>query len=363
MKKIALLLILVSGIILIDACKKVETDPKLDMNKAVKSMITEPTEGGNYILLEENDTVEVSFTWTTASYFPEDLAIPFYLLQMVEADSAYDGAKELISTTATIYTTTVKSLNKTLLGMGLEAGESTEMKFRVTSSLKSYDDGKTIASTLLDSDVVTASFTPYESFVPPPEGPDSLWVPGDYQGWNPGGAPNVFSPDQDGKYSGYIYFLPGGSFEFKFTAAPDWDHTNFGNGGDGILDPDAGAGNLLIPGTGNYWLTADTVALTWTNELRDFALVGTFNGWGDQPDAPLTWDEVHWMWTVTMDFEAGAEIKWRANSDWAVNLGINDPDDGLLKQDGGNIIVPAGGNYTINLYLYEPVPRYEIIAN
>ena len=93
MKKIALLLILVSGIILIDACKKVETDPKLDMSKAVNPMITEPTEGGNYILLEENDTVEINLTWLSASYFPEDLAIPFYLLQMVEADSTYDGAK------------------------------------------------------------------------------------------------------------------------------------------------------------------------------------------------------------------------------------------------------------------------------
>ena len=362
MKKIALLLILVSGIILIDACKKVETDPKLDMNKAVKSMITEPTEGGNYILLEDNDTVEINFTWTASSYFPEDLAIPFYLLQMVEADSVYDGAKDLISTTATNYTTTVKSLNNTLLGMGLKAGESTEMKFRVTSSLKSYDDGKTIASTLLDSDVVTASFTPYEAYIPPPpEGPDSLWVPGDYQGWAPDAAPNVFSAEHNGIYQGYVYYPTGGTFEFKFTSAPDWEHTNFGTGGEGLLDPVGG--NLTIPGTGNYWLTADTVGLTWTNELRDFALVGSFNGWGDQPDAPLIWDEANWMWTITIDFPAATEFKWRANSDWAVNLGINDPDDGLLKQEGGNIVVPAAGNYTINLYLYEPVPRYELIAN
>ena len=361
MKKIALLLILVSGIILIDACKKVETDPNLDMSKAVKSIITEPTEGGNYILLEENDTVEINFTWTAASYFPEDLALPFYVLQMVEADSSYDGAKKLISTTATVYTTTVNSLNNTLLGLGLKPDESTEMKFRVNSSLHSYDDGKVIEGTLLESDVVTASFTPYESTVPPPEGPDTLWVPGDYQGWNPGGAPNVYSHEHNGIYTGYIFYPEGGSFEFKFTSAPDWDHTNFGNGGDGILDTDSNAGNLIVPGTGNYWLTADTVGLTWGYELQNYALIGTFNDWDG--DEPLTWDDGNQMWTVTMDFDAAAEFKWRANSAWDYNFGINDPDDGKVIQGGGNIVISAAGNYTVNLYLNEAFPRYELIAN
>jgi len=69
------------------------------------------------------------------------------------------------------------------------------------------------------------------------------------------------------------------------------------------------------------------------------------------------------MWTTTIDFEAGTEFKWRANADWAVNLGIKDPDNGTLEQNGLNIVVQDAGNYTINLYLYESVPRYEIIKN
>ena len=159
-------------------------------------------------------------------------------------------------------------------------------------------------------------------------------------------------------------WITNGTFEFKFTSAPDWDHTNFGPGSEeGILDPEAGFVNLSVPGPGNFFLTADTIGLTWTNEVRNFALVGTFNDWGGSPDAELSWDEENWRWTITIDFDAGTEFKWRANSDWIVNLGPNDPDDGSLVQDGGNVIIGNGGSYTINLYLYEVVPRYEIFEN
>jgi len=360
MKHITFLLIMITGIFFFSSCEKEETDPKLDMGQAVKPAITSPGDGDDYVLLEENAADEMNFTWLAAKYVPENVANPSYFLQMAQADSAFDTGKQIISTTETTYTTTVGSFNAVLLQLGYDPGVPVSMKFKLSSLLKSYDDGKVIPGTLLESDVVTAAFTPYEPATPPPTGPDSLWVPGDYQGWNPAAAPNVFSPDHDGKYAGYIYFPPGGTFEFKFTTAPDWAHTNFGNAGEGTLDTDPGAGNLLVPGEGTYYLMIDTLALTWTYELRNFALIGSFNEWA--ADEPLTWDDAHWAWTITKDFDAGTEFKWRANADWTYNFGDNEG-DGLLEQDGANIILENTGNYTINLYLYEPTPRYEIIQN
>jgi hypothetical protein len=215
-------------------------------------------------------------------------------------------------------------------------------------------------STIMESDVVSVHYTPYEPPTPPPTGPDSLWVPGDYQGWNPAAAPNVFSQEHDGIYNGYIYFPPGGTFEFKFTSAPDWGHTNFGNGGDGVLDTDPGAGNLTVPGEGTYYMTVDTLALTWEYAVRNFALIGSFNEWAG--DEPMTWDEANWAWTITRSFPAATEFKWRANGEWTYNLGDNGA-DGTLEQDGANIVIENAGTYTINLYLYQPVPTYEIIEN
>jgi len=63
-----------------------------------------------------------------------------------------------------------------------------------------------------------------------------------------------------------------------------------------------------------------------------------------------------------MTFAAGDEFKWRANGDWALNLGnATDPPDGTLSQDGSNIVIDADGTYTVNLILSESVPRYELI--
>jgi hypothetical protein len=358
MKNIAILLFVVSAVWIASSCKKEAKDPVLDMNSTKSAIITQPVDESITLLEDQADSL-ITFTWIAADYNQSNVEAIKYLLQMDTAGGGFSIPMELVSTADLSYSITVEVMNSRLKSIGFPAGISNSVEFRVVSFLNN-----TTEFTNATSEIVSNTFTPYESLSPPPAGPDSLWVPGDYQGWDPASSYNVFSPDQDGKYSGYVYFPPGGTFEFKFTSAPDWDHTNFGpGGGEGILDPGAGFVNLSVPAEGNYFLTADTIGLTWTHELRNFMLVGTFNDWGGSPDAELTWDDANKMWTVTIDLDAAAEFKWRANADWAVNLGIKDPDNGTLEQDGLNIIVENAGNYTINLYLYELVPRYEMIEN
>ncbi len=122
------------------ACKKVETDPKLDMSLATNPVITSPADGSSYILTEETAEDMISFTWSAATYNLTDLAATTYLLQMITADSSFDNGLELISTTDLAYSTSVTSLNATLLNMGYEGGTEALIDFRVTSSLKSYCD-------------------------------------------------------------------------------------------------------------------------------------------------------------------------------------------------------------------------------
>lgn len=366
MKKITSIFILIVGILAMNACQKAETDPKLDMTMAVSPTISQPTNGASFVLLEADEMEDITFSWTKASYFPDNLALPSYSVEFVYPDPENEGntlKKEWISTTETSFTTTVLELNAGLLKLGFVPEQATEVIMTVRSVLKSYDDGKSIAGTELVNGSVTVSFTTYNTSGPIEYA--KLWVPGDYQGWAPDKAPNVYSVEDDGVYSGYVYFpAESASFQFKFASQPNWDGPNYGAGATaGTLDTDAGAGNLEVAGAGTYYLVCNTNDLTWTNELRDFALVGTMTSWGDQPDLPLTWNAENSSWTITLSFDAGAEFKWRANSSWDFNYGLNDPDNNLLVKDGANVVVANAGSYTVNLFLYEAFPRYELIAN
>ena len=80
-----------------------------------------------------------------------------------------------------------------------------------------------------------------------------LYVPGAYQDWKPATAPRIASvPDSDKRFEGYVFFAGTGEQPFKFTNAPDWVHTNYGNGGGGTFNIDGKAGGLSVPSGGYY---------------------------------------------------------------------------------------------------------------
>lgn len=114
-------------------------------------------------------------------------------------------------------------------------------------------------------DAVTETYT----FTVNPAGQvPQLWVPGGYQSptaWDPASAPTLEDADEDGVFTGTIEFpASASSFEFKFTSQPDWDGTNYGDGGSpGTLSTDGGAGNLSVTGAGTYTFTVDINNLTW----------------------------------------------------------------------------------------------------
>ncbi|PID93198.1 MAG: hypothetical protein CSA95_08615 [Bacteroidetes bacterium] len=99
--------------------------------------------------------------------------------------------------------------------------------------------------------------------------PAKLWLPGSYQGWDPGAAPTIVDPENDGTYSGVVDITGEGTILFKFTSQPNWDGTNYGAGETaGTLSADGAAGNLELPEGGSYLFTVDTNALTWTFEKQ-----------------------------------------------------------------------------------------------
>lgn len=188
-----------------------------------------------------------------------------------------------------------------------------------------------------------------------------LYVPGEYQGWDPGTAPVIAEVTGRPKmYEGYYYMPGSGPKYFKFTNARDWNHINYGDGGNGSFSTDGAAGGLFVPDGGYYELTANLNTLKWTATKTTWSIIGdaTPSGWGT--DTQMTYDLANQVWKVTCNMTAGGSFKFRANNAWVIDFGL-DTNGKLVYADNpflgytpglNNLTVPANGNYTITLDLH-----------
>jgi len=356
MKKITFLFMtMIAMVVFISSCEKKEADPIFDMNKTKAPAISEPAGGASYVLTQDSvGAVMATFKWSATSYNLTDLGSPIYSLQIDRADSSFKNARELTSTSETSFSLTVGAMNSRLLSLGFEPDVEGEVEVRLMSFLASNAGVSTIYSS-----PVKFSVTAYSGVVDVPK----LWVPGAYQGWNPALAPVIYDFDNDGIFTGYLYFPEdASSFEFKFTSHPNWENTNYGQGAaPGQLDTDPGAGNLMVPGPGGYQVIVNTNTLTWSYTAQSWGVIGQWLNWAE--DIDMLWDAANQQLYVTVENIPAASnqrFKFRANDAWTVNLGAKDPDDGTLVQGGADIFIIDGGTITFYLRFTTPEPTYEI---
>jgi len=131
---------------------------------------------------------------------------------------------------------------------------------------------------------------------------------------------------------------------YKFRANDDWA-INYGlNEGDATLSQDGS--NMSNDVEADYDITLDlSTPNTYTFMANRWGLIGDATPGGWDTDTDMTWDATNKVFTATLDLTA-ASFKFRANDDWAINLG---GDLGALTQDGGNFSIAEAGNYTITL--------------
>jgi hypothetical protein len=206
------------------------------------------------------------------------------------------------------------------------------------------------------SNAVAFNITPYKVFVA-----NILYVPGAYQGWDPTTAPVIAEATGRPKmYEGYYYMPGSGEQDFKYTDAPDWDHTNYGDGGNGTFSTDGAAAGLHVADGGYYECTADLNTNTWTATKTTWGIIGDATPGGWDTDTQLTYDEANQVWKVTADMLAGGSFKFRANNAWVIDFGVDASgnlvyaDNAFFGYTGGlnNLTVPSDGNYTITLDLH-----------
>lgn len=291
-----------------------------------------------------SDTVQ-AFSWTRSDYGFS--AAVKYTLQIAKAGTNFAAPKEISMGNQIVQKYTGADLNQMALILGLAPGSAGQLDARVKSSISD-------SIPAVYSNRITISVTPYLVIINYP----SLWVPGDYQGWDPATAPKISSKAANGIYEGFVN-IAGGSLKFKFTSHPDWSHTNYGWASSTVTGNNVSGtfnttgGDLFVPSAGYYLLKANTNTNTWEGIKTIWGLIGDAvptTGWTTDQD--MAYNAATKVWAITLGLNTG-KIKFRANDDWAINFGDTGADLSL-EYAGSDISITSAGNYTITLDLSVP---------
>lgn len=227
----------------------------------------------------------------------------------------------------------------------------TPLAFRVLSNVTQYNGSASTIPTGYSS-VITVVITPYTT---------NLYVPGAYQGWNPAAAPTIGPvAGYPGIFEGYVDITGSGLQYFKYTNSPDWNHTNYGDGGNGTMSTNGNAAGLSVPNGAYYELSANLNTNTWTATATTWGIIGDATPGGWNTDTQMSYDATTQVWTVTVPMVAAGSFKFRANDAWVIDFGI-DAAGNLQYADNplftynpnlNNLTVPSNGTYLITLDLH-----------
>ncbi len=175
-----------------------------------------------------------------------------------------------------------------------------------------------------------------------------IYLPGNHQGWNTSNAPALRSLNFDGLYTGFSYL--DGDFKFNKSRDASWADGEYNYNDFSVFSPEITLGegtNFNVATPAFYYIAANVATGELTVTATNWGIIGDATSGGWDTDTPLTYNAADATWTVTTDLIAG-KFKFRANNDWAINLG---GDINNLTQNGSDIVVEEAGNYTITVYM------------
>ena len=237
--------------------------------------------------------------------------------------------------------------------------ESSGMAYlRVTASVGDATDSNG-SSVVSEPQEIKITMVETEGEVPAP----MLAVPGQYQGWNPGGAPLLAAsaPGQT-DFEGFIYMdiNEADNQGFKFVEGVDgvykWGNPDWGKSDDGVLVID-GESNITVDEDGLYFIQANTGAGTYSTTLMSLGLIGSATPTGWDSDTDFVYDAENNVLSLDINLTNGGEYKVRANDGWDIEFpgqfGPDSDGDGFLDTKDGNFTHEgATGNYRVTLDVF-----------
>lgn len=321
------------------------------LNGQADFRILTPDSQASVVLVPElPNNPALSISWEDANY-----GTPTEVTYTIEADLVgddFDNPTVLATTNNTFAVISTTDFNSAVVGIGLTPFTEGGIEIRVKSTVG------TGGTQPLYSNVITYLVTPYSTDLP------KLYVPGSYQSesgygndWTPADAPALAaSAFGETDYEGYVYIAqdldPQNSSDgFKFTSAPNWDNTNYGDDGSfsGVL---ASPGNNVTLNAGYYRMRVNTGTLSYNATPTTWGIIGSCTPGSWDNSTPLTYNPTTKTWEGDVTIGAG-KFKFRANNQWDVNLGGGADD--FMAYNGSDIDAPTTpGSYHVVLDLSNP---------
>lgn len=303
----------------------------------------------------------MNFTWTKPTF---NLAIvPSQQIEFgikgtnFKNSIGFDAGNDLTTTAITH-----AQLNAVMFNLGATPDTANQIEVRL----------KTIAgSAFFYSNVINLTITPYTP------NPDLVYpkinVPGGYAGaagyadWTPNNSPNLFSPEKDGKYRGFIYITStGDAGKHKFTINEDWPGNK---GDDGTMTGKLVADGSDIPATavGAHYIKVDWNANTYSDVVANFGIIGDATPTGWNSDTNFVYNPATKTYIInSIALSNTGLFKFRANDDWVIKFQPAAGDQTLTSgasvitylnsegtvTDDPNYKVDVAGNYKIELDLH-----------
>lgn len=154
-------------------------------------------------------------------------------------------------------------------------------------------------------------------------------------------------------YDIFGYFTVAGDGLKILPTTKGWDGDMGAAKGEQGKLTDTDEDNITVPADGFYRLRINPKDGTYSLVESNWGVIGdaTPGGWDTDTDMTLVdAGKGKYVWTATINLEAGKAFKFRENDSWDINLGL-DGAGPRLKYDGANIAVGAGKQYVIKLNL------------
>ncbi|CAD7816785.1 hypothetical protein CHRY9390_03236 [Chryseobacterium aquaeductus] len=317
-------------------------DEKLVLDNTSQSIISADKAS---VILNETTASQAALTFTYKNpVFTPSIAFTNSVEFGVVGTNFSPSATQEVSMGQSTFSLTHLELNNILATLSVVPNSAKAIEVRLKSSVNSV--------TKFYSNIITVNITGYTP------NPDLVYpkinVPGAYAGaagyanWTPGNTANLFSPEKDNKYRGFIYVssVAGDDGKYKFTINQDWPGNK---GDDGTL-----TGKLVVDGSdikasavGTHYLKVDWAANTYSSILANFGVIGDATPTGWNSDTDFVYNPATKTYVInSIALNSTGVFKFRANDDWALKFQPANGDQTLISGAGVQSFMSAEGTVT-----------------
>lgn len=337
-----------------------EDDDKTVLNNTGAGTLTA---NKSAVVLDEMiaEQTAITFAFTNPAFAP-NVAVSNTMEFALAGTNFSPMQMETLTTDQNTFSLTHVQLNNILASLNIAPNVSKQLQVRLKSAVNS--------TSAYYSNVLTINVTGYTP------NPDLVYpkinVPGGYAGaagyadWNPANAANLYSPEKDNKYRGFIYVTAPNS-EYKFTINQDWAGDK---GDDGTFTGklvENNEQNIKAQTPGTYYLKVDWLGNTYSATKLNFGMLGDATPTGYSSDTDFVYNPVTKTYVInSIALTNTGLFKFRANDDWAVKIQPAGNDQTLtsgvavktfISNEGTvsgdpNYKVAESGNYKVELDLH-----------